>query len=218
MQLITEQRLRELHCSRTWAAVRAMSVALTLFFCCFAVLVAFQKEILSALSWLGPAVARMAPAISAASGLAVLVLLFYLVGKYTDRFKIGCPKCNDDVSTRIEYLRLTRSCPSCNQRIVEGGRVRSSETFKRYQRLRGRSFLKHWLWVWPIAGGVCLAIWVTQPAAFGGNPTIVCLFPLIGTAVAGWSYIRTLDRRYAPQLLASFVCFCIAAMMCWREL
>ena len=76
-------------------------------------------------------------------------------------------------------------------------------------------FLWYWLWLWPGMGLLC-AIWGTlDPTAFERCPQVYWTFPLIGVSAAGWTWLRTRDRRYLPQALASGAILVVGAWLFW---
>ena len=76
-------------------------------------------------------------------------------------------------------------------------------------------FLQYWLWLWPGIGLLC-AVWgLLEPIAFERCPQVYWTFPLIGLSAAGWTWLRTFERRYVPQLLSSIVVFVIGAWLYW---
>lgn len=74
-----------------------------------------------------------------------------------------------------------------------------------------------WFWIWPAIGSWAIIWHWFDPAAFERCPHVLFFGPLIGTATAGWTVIRTRDRRYAPQLLTSIVLLCIGAAFFWQS-
>ncbi len=147
---------------------------------------------------------------------AIFLVPMALADRYARRFTIVCPSCSSDVTRSTERLLKTRCCPSCEKQIVEGGRVRSTKAYKRYLEYRARALLKHWFWAWPILGASSLAWWFFDRSAFQECPNVLWVPSLVGTAAAGWAWLRTHDRRYVPQFLASVVLFALGATVFWR--
>jgi len=137
---------------------------------------------------------------------------------YTERIKTICPQCHADVSSRYHWLLATRRCPLCDERIIDGGVVRQSTVYRRFLKIRSRVFLRRWLWAWPLFSIAVLLAFCLKPDLFRSNPMPAILPAFIGTCVAGWVALRTLDKRYAPPLVASGILLLISswiAMQGW---
>jgi hypothetical protein len=80
---------------------------------------------------------------------------------------------------------------------------------------RERRFLGNWFWIWPIGGALVVVQHWFNPSAFEQCPHVLFMAPLVGTATSGWTLIRTFDRRYVPQLLASVSVLCVGATCFW---
>ncbi len=76
---------------------------------------------------------------------------------FVARFKIVCPACQADVTAKVVELTSTRCCPQCGRHVVEG-RPRSMAAYNRYRERRQRSFLRYWLWFWPVLGALSFGI------------------------------------------------------------
>ena len=135
--------------------------------------------------------------------------------KRSKRFALICPKCATDLSRSTNRILATRCCSSCGVRIVEGGRTRIGKVFDRYSRMKRRRLLAYWFWVWPILGTLVLTSHAFNPSIWLDCIQVLFLPGLIGTSVAGWTFARTTDRRYLPQLGASAVVFSVGAAMFW---
>jgi hypothetical protein len=77
------------------------------------------------------------------------------------------------------------------------------------------TFLWYWLWALPSIGLGCVAWTLFDPSAFQECPQALFTFPLIGTTTAGWTWIRTFDRRFLPQLCCSAVLLVAGVWMFW---
>ena len=75
--------------------------------------------------------------------------------------------------------------------------------------------LWYWLWLWPGIGLLSVVWGLLEPTAFERCPQVYWTFPLIGMSAAGWTWLRTSERRYVPQLLASIAVFTIGAWFYW---
>ena len=132
------------------------------------------------------------------------------------RFAFLCPKCAANLTRSTNRVLVTRCCCSCGIRIVEEGRVRTREVFDRYVQMKQRRFLVYWFWAWPVLGALVLVHHAINPSALANCIQVLFVPGLIGTVAAGWTFARTIDRRYLPQLGASAMVFSIGAAMFWK--
>jgi hypothetical protein len=149
---------------------------------------------------------------------AIFLIPTCLAAGYSERFKTACPSCHQDVSAGTERILLTRCCPECGERIVEGGRAHSAAVYRRYRALWSRRFLKYWLWIWPALGGLIVVWQLFDRSTLQRCPQFLLTVPLIGVATAGWAWLRTSDRRYIPQLLGSAVLLGLGSVLFWQAL
>lgn len=148
----------------------------------------------------------------------IFLLPTCLAAQYAQRFKTLCPSCHQDISSCTKRVLSTRCCPACSERILAGGRTHSAAVYERYQALQSRRFLTYWFWAWPALGGMVIAWQLFDRSAFQRCPQCLWISPLIGTATAGWAWLRTFDRRYVTQLLASVVLLGLGAFLFWQAL
>lgn len=148
---------------------------------------------------------------------AFFIVPCVLAERYVKRFAIVCPFCSEDITRYTAEIIATRSCRSCEQRIVSDGRQRRSAVFKRYRRIQSRTFLKYWLWAWPALAAFCLVTHWFDPSSLQRCPHVLFVPALIGTVAGGWSWIRTFDTRYTMQFTASMVLFVIGASIFWQS-
>ncbi len=141
----------------------------------------------------------------AAAAFLLLIVALIVSAIQIERLKVICPECRRDVSPRYQWLLATRRCPLCETRIVAGGVVRRNDVYRRHLRIRGRSLLQLWFWAWPLMATVGLVVWLVDRGIFQQNPMPILLPALLGTATSGYTVLRTRDRRYVMQLVASFV-------------
>jgi hypothetical protein len=125
------------------------------------------------------------------------------------RYAITCPNCHADITRVSQKIIATRCCHHCNQRIVEEGRTHGIAAFRRLARIQQRRFLIYWLWVWPIMAAVFFLLSQFDQTMLQNCPQILVAPGILGAVSAGWSFARTLDYRYFPQLIAS------AAVLVW---
>jgi len=217
--MLTEQKVREMSTRRTWAVLPAMTCAIGAVFLYFIGMGYFREPLTSlAVSRFGETVRDITPIALILPAFAIFLLPSCLAEKYAERFKTVCPSCRQDISSRTNQVLATRCCPACSERILGGGRTHSAAVYKRYQALQSRHFLKFWLWAWPALGGLAIALSLFDRSALQRCPQYLWIGPLIGTATAGWAWLRTMERRYLPQLLVSVVLLGLGAAMFWQSL
>lgn len=79
-------------------------------------------------------------------------------------------------------------------------------------------FLWYWLWAVPSIG-LLTVVWGTlDPSAFERCPHVAFVFPLIGLAAGGWTWLRTFDHRYLPQVLYSTLLLIVGVGVFWSWL
>jgi hypothetical protein len=158
---------------------------------------------------------EMFPILLILPALAIFLLPNMLAAQYAARFSVACPSCNQDLTSKIKYALSTRCCPFCRNRVVFGGRTHAHETYLRHQAIRSRSFLKYWLWAWPILGAATISLHLLDLSAFRQCPNALWAAPLIGTATAGWAWLRTWDHRYLPTSILSAVLLGAGVFLFW---
>jgi hypothetical protein len=216
--MLTEERLREMSARGLWVCVPAMIVATGAMFLYMSAVGHFRESLVSfAVGRFGEAAGHVFLYVLFLPAIPIFLVPTLIAAAYAGRFKTACPLCHVDISSRSKRVLLTRCCPACGDRILEGGRAHSAAVYGRYQAIQSRSFLKNWLWTWPAIGGLCVAWQWADRSAFRECPNLLWRVPLIGTAVAGWAWLRTSDRRYVPQLLASAVLFVLGAYVFWSS-
>jgi hypothetical protein len=217
--MLTEQEVREMSARRTWAVLPAMTGAIGAVFLYFIGMGYFRELLTSlAVSRFGDTARDISPIALILPAFAIFLLPSCLAAKYAGRFKTVCPACHEDISSGTDRVLSTRCCPACGERVLGGGRTHSAAVYTRYQALRSRHFLKFWFWAWPALGGLVIAWQLFDRSAFQRCPQCLWIGPLIGTATAGWAWLRTFDRRYVPQLLASVVLLGLGAVLFWQAL
>ena len=133
----------------------------------------------------------------------LLLVILAISAVVIERIKTICPTCSANVSSSYKWLLVTRCCPACDERIVAGGVVRRPTVYRRYLQIKGRSLLKLWLWSWPLFTIAGLVIWFFAPSAMDSNPIPILVVALLGVGTASYSFLRTFDFRYLPQLVTS---------------
>jgi hypothetical protein len=81
--------------------------------------------------------------------------------------------------------------------------------------MRQRRVLAYWFWAWPVLGLLVLACHWFDPMTLDNCPHMLFIPGLIGTAATGWTFVRTMDRRYLPQLGAAAFVFCLGVNAYW---
>lgn len=217
--MLTEQEVREMSARRTWVVLPMMTGAIGAVFLYLIGMGYFREPLISlAMNRFGDTARGITPIALILPAFAIFLLPSCLAAKYVDHFKTVCPSCHEDISSGTDRVLSTRCCPACGERILGGGRTHSAAVYKRYQALRSRHFLKFWLWAWPAFGGLVIAWQLFDRSAFQRCPQCLWNGPLIGTATAGWAWLRTFDRRYVPQLLVSVVLLGLGAALFWQAL
>jgi DNA-directed RNA polymerase subunit RPC12/RpoP len=215
--MLTEQEVRKMSARRAWAVLPVMTGAIGAVFLYFTGMVYFREPLTSlAVSRFGDMARDITPIALILPAFAIFLLPSCLAAKYAGRFKTVCPACHEDISSGTDQVLSTRCCPACSQRILGGGRTHSAVVYKRYQALRSRHFLKFWFWAWPALGGLVIAWQLFDRSAFRQCPQCLWIGPLIGTATAGWAWLRTFDRRYVLQLLVSVILLGLGAVLFWQ--
>jgi DNA-directed RNA polymerase subunit RPC12/RpoP len=217
--MLTEQEVREMSSRRTWAVLPAMTCAVGAVFLYFVGVGYFRESLTSlAVNRFGDSARDITPIALILPSFAIFLIPSCLAAKYAGRFKTACPSCKQDLSSRANRVLSTRCCPECSERILVGGRTHSTAVYGRYQAIRSRHFLRYWLWAWPALGGLVITLQVFDRSALQRCTQFLWTVPLIGTATAGWAWLRTLDHRYVPPLLASIVLLGLGAALFWQAL
>jgi hypothetical protein len=217
--MFTEQEVREMSARRTRAVLPVMSCAIAAVFLYFFSMGYFREPLTSlAVGRFGETARDITPIVLILPAFAIFLIPSCLAAQYAGRFKTVCPLCKKDISSRTDRVLSTRCCPACNERILGGGRTHSAAVFTRFQALQSRHFLKYWFWAWPALGGLVITWQLFDRLAFERCPQCLWMAPAIGTVTAGWAWLRTFDRRYVPQLLASILLVAIGAALSWQTL
>ena len=149
---------------------------------------------------------------------AVFLIPLAIVDRYASRFTSLCPACSVDVTMKTRQMIATRCCPDCGERIVAGGRVRDIAVYKRFCQLRTVSFLKYWLWAWPVLTSLALVWHWFDPGALQNCRHLLFVPSLVGFSAAGWAWLRTTSPWYIPQCLASLSLLVIGGFAYWQAL
>lgn len=202
--MLTKRGIRELSARRNWVVLPVMMAAVGAVFLYHFGMGQFRQPLTSlAADRFGETAGDVMLIALILLAIPVFLVPALIAASYANRFKVICPSCHEDISSRVDRVLATKSCPLCNERIVSDGRAHSAAAYKRYQERQSCSFVRHWLWTWPVlAGLVIMWQWFDQ-SAFQECPHWLWKAPLLGTALAGWTCLRTFDRRCVPQLLAS---------------
>lgn len=78
-----------------------------------------------------------------------------------------------------------------------------------------RKFLWYWLWIWPLVGLVAITWCHFDARAFESCPQVPFVFPLIGVSAAFWTWIRTFECQYLPQLFSSLILLVAGFKVFW---
>lgn len=217
--MLTDQEVRSLSARGARVVLSAAASAIAAVFL-YLMSMGFLREFLTPVivAWFGETGRDLAPIALILPALAIFLLPICLATKYAERFKVACPSCREDLSSRVDRILATRCCPICGDRILEGGRARSAEVYRRYQAIRSRLFLRLWLWAWPALGGLSLAWGLLDRSILRDCPQYLWIAPLVGAAAAGWAWLRTGGRGYIPQFLTSILLFGFGVVLFWRTL
>lgn len=79
-----------------------------------------------------------------------------------------------------------------------------------------QKFLFYWLWVWPLFGGLVLVWNAISPATFRNCGQVLFVPGLIGSVAAGWTTLRTMDKRFSPQLGAAAIVLVLGVAQYWN--
>lgn len=128
---------------------------------------------------------------------------------------IACPHCRQAITLKIRRILESRCCPECSRQVLPG-RAHSAAVLRRRHQIRTRAFLRIWLWAWPAMSVVAIAWEAASRNAFARCSHMLWVVPLVGFSVAGWSWKRTRDVRYAAPAALSLALFCAGAWLYWR--
>lgn len=134
---------------------------------------------------------------------AIVIAMLSWAERKASRYAITCPNCQADVTRFTQRILATRCCHHCEQQMVEGRRTRGIQTFRRFTRIQQRKFLMYWLWVWPIIAMAFFTLSHFDTTILQRCPQMLIVPGILGTVSAGWSFARTQDWRYFPQMIAS---------------
>lgn len=217
--MFTDRELREASAKRARVLLPAMAGSVAAVFLYLRSMGLLRDSLTPvAVGWLGEMGRDIIPIALILPAFAIFLLPSCLAVKYTERFKIACPSCREDLSSRVGRILFTRYCPRCGDRILEGRRTRSSEVYKRYQAIRSRRLLRLWLWAWPALGGLFLVWGLFDHSMARDCPQCLWIAPLVGTAAAGWVWLRTGGRGYLPQFLTSVLLLGLGVVLSWRAI
>jgi hypothetical protein len=215
--MLNEQKIREAEASARRVMLSVMLCAAGCMLLYLLVLIQFRDAILAvADSRLGDAARPVVMFVLIALVVPLFLAPLMMAAQYATRFRVECPLCGADVLSCAARVLATRACPSCNQRIVEGGRAHSSTVYERYRRIASASFLRVWLWAWPAIGAGAIAMQLLDPSAWRQCPAVLWHSPVFGTCLSGYAWIRTWDRRYLPPFLVSLCLVVPGALLYWR--
>jgi len=218
--MLTEQQLREMLARRNRTLLPTMLGAVGGVFLYFAVMGLVREPLVAlVVRKAGPIAGELTTIALVFSAFSIFLVPSCIAEKYVARFNLMCPACDRMIPIiRCRRLLLTRTCPECGERILEGGRVRHAAVYKRYEAVRTRRMLRTWGWVWPVLGGLALIWHWLDPTGFQNCPQCLWTSPLVGMVSAGWVWLRTHDRRFAPQFAMSAILFCVGARTFWQAL
>jgi hypothetical protein len=93
--------------------------------------------------------------------------------------------------------------------------IRRMPTEPRQDEQQFAPLLRRWLWLWPGMTVLAFAWAYVDPAAFRKCPQVYWVMSLIGLTTAGWSWLRTYDRRYLPPAIVSAGLFGVGVWIFW---
>jgi hypothetical protein len=215
LKMFTEQQLRELSRRRVRVILPTMLLAVAAMLLYFLGVGQVHDAIQLAIKdRFGNGAAEAADLGLILVALAIFLVPTCIAEGYAKRFQSYCPSCGQ-LLKRIEGVIATKCCPSCENQIVTGNRVRSHSGYKRFQDRRARTFLVVWFWAWPAMALSELVWWYFYP-----QQALECriwVAPLIGTTASGWTWVRTFDHRYVPQLIASVTLLGVLGAISWSS-
>ena len=211
--MLSERQLRNQQKRRSAVLLSAILVAGLAAATGFALAAGFREELLG---FLGSNLQGWFPFFALLILATVLLLPLLVAEKYARRYANLCPVCLTDFTRNTEQVLATKCCASCHKRIVAGGRPYKLASYQRQRRIRSRTALKYVLWIWPtLALGAYLFSWF-DPRQVQNHPEHLLIPALLAVGTTGWSWFRTLDRRYFPPFAASIVLFVLSGLAFWQ--
>jgi hypothetical protein len=215
--MFTEHQLRESARIRARVLVPALIVGVAGVFLYIALVALIRESFVSLVaSRAGEGIAEYAVIGLALPAFAAFLLPVMIAERYARRFRQHCPGCSEDLTGRMRGVLATRRCPRCEEQIVEGGCPRSWAAYARYESRRFRAGLTLWLWFWPILAAVLLVWACFDRTRLQQSWPGLLIAPVFAAALAAWTWLRTFDRRYFPQLMVSVVLLAMTAALIWR--
>ncbi len=217
--MFTEQQLQKNNKHRTTILLPSMVLAVLAMLLYFSVVGNYREVWVNFVGHhLGETAAEFSPALMVLPGLLFFLVPIVLAENYVKRFASICPSCSTDITKFTKWVLKTRCCPSCDKRVVSGGKVHHKEASDRLHRLRQRSFLKNWLWAWPAIACLSLGWHWLDPFAFHQCPQVLFTQALIGTTAAGWAVFRVDRRKYLPHFIISSLLLAVGSVVFWYAL
>lgn len=215
--MLTETTIQELSLRTSRTVVCAFCVGLLAVGVYIGILWMYHDPIQSfALQLLGDTAARAGLFALFLASFPLLLAPILAAAHFVRRFALFCPECGIEITKDSQRVLFTRCCPACGQRIVDRGQVRDERMFTQYLGTERRRLGKAGLWLPPMMAVLFLAIHVWDSTALSRCPDTLYMPALLGTVSAGWTWLRTRDRDYCPQTVASFVLLTIGSYAWWR--
>lgn len=195
-----------------------LASAVALFASLFLLMNVYRESIIQIASdFFGPSAADWMPPLMTLSAVLGFLILLCMTAGFSQRFNTVCSTCKKGISMHAQEVLVTRVCPGCESQVIVG-RIRSKAVYWRHKERQTRTFLKYWLWGWAIFSMVFLGYYYFSPKPLQRCVGYLFMLPLIGTASAGWSWIRTRDRDYLSQFLLSAQLLVLGVWELWRLL